>query len=404
MVCLGRRLRLFGIVVPLFGVNSVCAGKLGKLNWDETISSSLEYNTNINTSETDPVDDWTFSTYFNVQGKWAFTKSYQLTYGFGLGYRTHLGNSGVELDNAAIRFLPDTNFDFDMRVSKGLTINVSDSITFNDNATDISVQENDGTLRSNLFSFERLTNRFAVTANWDLNRKNNLQLSIYREDVFPLNDRFDDYRRIQHGVTGSWTHRFNARISGGIQGSLYTTQHDTNFNNESTGYSWGPFTEYAITDNMSVLGGVSWVRTDFDDTGTVSDDSDVNAIEWYVRLNHSFNSKMSYSLEYSVSNDYGYVSNYRHQDLISGLFSWQITRRGQFYVSGAYEWGNDSGGLILDDWERYIITAGYGQPFWRDFEFSTRVQFSSKDSKIADRSYEQFTFYIGIVYHFPKDK
>jgi len=46
------------------------AAKVGAFKWDETITASLEYNSNITTAEEDPIDDIIFQARFAVDGSW----------------------------------------------------------------------------------------------------------------------------------------------------------------------------------------------------------------------------------------------------------------------------------------------------------------------------------------------
>ncbi len=403
-LCLRLALAVFWLHLVMAPISAE-AGKLGPLEWRESISLSMEYNSNINTSETDPVDDFIFQGRFSVSGSWEMTRQLTLSYGFGIGYRRYLGRSGFQLDNAAIRLVPDTTFDFDIRVSDQLTFNVSNSINFLENASDIVVVNPDtGELETNLFSFERVRNRAAVSGVWSVNQRNQLSGEIWRSDVIPLSSRFDDYRRIQQGVTTTWTRSFGPSIRGGLSGSLFETRYRTDLNNSSDGRAWGPFVEWGVTDNLTLKGDIRFTRIGFDRSTQlpgVEDHFDYDAMEWGVSLNHAFNPRMSYTLEYRETSDYGFISNFRELEIASAIFAWKATRTGDAFFSASYEWGKDSGGLAPDDWERLFLAAGYSQPLWTDFEISFRVRWTDKDSRVNGRSYDQFTAYIGLVYTFP---
>lgn len=405
LLCRLRRTVPGLLLSALVCVPGAQAGKVGALKWDETITASLEYNSNITTAEHDPIADLIFQARFAVDGSWEMTQNLVLTYGLGIGYRRYLGNTGFQLDSAAIRLVPDTVFSFDIRVSDQLNFTVSDSVNFMENASDIAVVNREtGEVETNLFSFERVRNRASIDGTWSVNQRNQLGLGVWRTDVIPLSSRFDDYRRIQYGVNGRWTRSFRESLRGGVSGSLYETRYATDFNNDSDGRSWGPFVEWGITENMTFAADMQFVRTGFDRSTAqpgVADDFDYQAVEWGLKLTHAFNPRMSYTLEYRKASDYGYISNYRELDLASAVVAWQATRTGQAYVSVSYEWGDDSGGIAPDYWERWFVAVGYSQPFWKDFEYSVRARWTDKMSRVVGRSYEQYSLYIGLVYHFP---
>lgn len=383
------------------------AGKVGSIAWNESISGSVEYNSNITTSEDDPVEDVVVQARFMVDGSWEMTRQLVLSYGFGIGYRRYIGGSGFGIEKAAIQLVPDTQFDFDIRVSDNLTFTVSDKIEFSEDASGIAVRNREtGEVETDLFSFERINNRAAVSGKWSVNQRNQLSASLWREDVYPLVSRFDDYRRIRHGVDGAWTRSLNASLRIGLQGSLFSTRYVTDLNNDSDGNAWGPFFDWGLTDQMTLAGSLSFVQIGFDRADQqpgIADRFDYQNTEFSLRLDHAFNARMSYRLEYQHTSDYGYIANLRLLDFVRATFAWQATRSGQADFTVMHEWGEDSGGIAPEEWEQLHLSLGYSQPIGRNLELSLRTRWSEKQSRAVRRSYEQLTVYIGLVYHFPRN-
>lgn len=384
---------------------SLQAGKLGALEWEETLSASLEYNTNVNSSEKNPLDDWIFEANFGVAGSWDLTESQKLTYGFGIGYRRYAGNSGFNSrSGAGIHYVPDTSIDLAVRFSDQLNFKISDALSFSENATGIALSStNSDLVETELISFERINNHFEIQGTWDLNRYNSLVGSVWRDDTFPLKSIFRDYRRTTEGVSGQWTHKFNRRTDLGLEGSLFRTRYRSGESNDSHGYRWGPFAQYRFSENFSVNGHVHFNRTWYEQPASPRDYSDnfeFHGVEWGVGAIHAFNRTMTYQVDYKVSNDYSYLANYRRLRTLSLIYSWQTTETLQSFFSASYEWGYDSGGRAPDDWEMLYLATGVSFPFWKSWECSSNIRWTNKNSHVLDRSFEQFVFYISLVYHF----
>jgi hypothetical protein len=405
-----NRLVRIPLAAFLFGFASgvLLAGKIGDLEWEETLMASLEYNSNINSSENEPIDDWIFEASFGISGQWDLTEAQKLNYGFGIGYRRYIGGGGFEIDNAAIRYLPDTSIDLAIRVADNLNFKISDSLTFTENATGIALQPNDSgeaVIETDIISFERITNHFEIEGTWDWNRYNSLVASIYREDTFPLQSRFDAYRRIAEGINGQWIHKLSSRLDTGLQGGVFRMRHRGELKNDSHGYHWGPFANYRLSENFGVNGYLHFSRSWYEEPEEPVDYDDQDSfdgVQWGVGATHSFNRTMAYELNYSVSTDYSYLANFRRVRTLSLVYTWQAANKLQTFASGSYEWGHDSGGRAPDDWEKLYLAAGFSYPFDR-FELSSNVRWTNKNSHVPTRSFDQFIFYISLVYHFGDD-
>ena len=133
---------------------------VGPVRFRFSVTTGIEYNDNINLSETDRQDDIIIRPQFNINAIWPVTQLNTLRLDLGLGYSFYTNHP--ENDTNGVIISPGSQLSFDIFV-QDFRINIHDRFSLEqDPVSEIQL--------SNVADYGRFENTAGVSVLWDLNK------------------------------------------------------------------------------------------------------------------------------------------------------------------------------------------------------------------------------------------
>lgn len=372
--------------------------KAGPLYFDLRGELTVEYNSNINYSSINPIDDVILRPQVTVGAIWEFTELNALALDLGLGYEKYLENS--ELDSLDNFLLLSPESELKLNVSVGnLSLQFFEGLSYSTDAADSVGLDGAGNPVFSLAQYGRFTNRAGVRGYYALNIVD-LTLEAQRRDVIPDTGSFDFRQSREYLFRVNAQRDLAANLAGGVGGSFSDIGYDGDYLNDGTSWSFGPFLEWAISEYVTLSGGVNWVRGTFDRGGANGDTSDLDSLSGSLVVTHELNRYYRHSLQLSRSQDYGFVSNSREVDMAQYRFD--VTPFTDWRFTGNLRWerGRESGGDLRETFDRFGAQLSTRRQLGPRLFVVLSGSYVNKDSIVADRSYDGWKAVCSLTYDF----
>ncbi len=180
---------------------------------------------------------------------------------------------------------------------------------------------------------------------------------------------------------------------------------DQEVNNDGEVFTIGPFVDWKITELIGLYAGIAWNDRDYD-TGALTDgpafgnDEDPSDYTWMVRLSHTANEVFNRQLEWYRSISVGSTANFNEVDGARYTLAYNITPRIRIDGAVGYEENASSGGLINDDFDRWIYGLSTELVLGPRLTADVGYRYIDKNSDAKFQSYEQNQFRIFFKYDF----
>jgi hypothetical protein len=362
---------------------------VGPVRFRVSATMGVEYNDNINFAERNEQEDVILHPQVNLNAIWPITQINTLTLDLGIGYSIYLDHS--EADTNGLLISPATQISFDIFVGD-FRINIHDRPSLQQDP----IAE---PALSNTVDYGRFQNTGGVSVLWDLN-KIVLTLGYDHYTYISTTSDFDYLDRNAEELTGTIQLAVSSTTNIGLESYAVFNYYDQNILNDSTDYSVGAFIESQITNNVRVRVAGGYQMIDFENSGFVSDFSNVS--DYYVNLllTHRLNSFIRQTISAGHENQLGVNSNSIRLNYVRHTISWNIIRNTLLSTEFFYEDANESGGFIDEHLHRYggALTVGY--QLTPHVTLGLRYQYTKKESDVPLRGYEQNRISLDGTYSF----
>lgn len=366
--------------------------RLGPVLVDIVGTFGIEYDDNINTSENNEVSDLILQPGVSFGLNWQISETNELTANLGLEYWYYLDNSDLNRARNQVALSPETELSYRIMIGD-VVFRVFDRIQFSFDTTDSvvidpdtgAVEEQDPEI------FSQYENTGGLQSNWFIG-ENFFRAQLSRTDVWSPDDEFEFVERTEYKAALNAERPLAANFTVGAGASYELLDFDLDVNNDGDVITAGPFFDWKITDVIGLYAGVAWNRWDFDEGATTdnfSDETSTNEVTWNVRLSHAVNEYYDHQLEWYRSQDVSTISNFNRLDGLRYSFSYLVMPRIRLDGSVAYEQNEDSGGLLNDDFDRWILGLGTEVRLGPRFTGELSYSYVDKDSDAQFRSYER---------------
>lgn len=395
------RLTLAALLTYMLSLSELAGfARIGPMELTATARMGVEYNSNINLSERNAKDDIILRPRFDLTGKWQATEFNTLTLRTGIGYEKYIFNPEFDSNRLIIAVAPDTDIEFQVRLTENLTFTVRDSLRFLQDPTDVVGVDQAGNLVLDAFRYQRIENNLVVSLPWEVNMFNTVTFSYNRFDRVALDNLYKDTSRYNQGFNLAWQRELNKNLAVGVQGSVFENRYYRPFNNNSRGWSAGPFFNWMTSEFTQLSGNLSWVVMDFDRGGAVQDNSNVHTLNGGIDFGHTLNQNWAYTIGYSHNTNYGWISNTTTVDRVGLTVLWSGFRRTEITSQLSHEWGRDSGGIAPERYRRWVFATGLGYQLGPRTSFDITYRYTDKNSDQFDRSYIQHMLAFWLSYRF----
>jgi len=343
-----------------------------------SITTGIEYNDNINLSQTNEQSDVIIRPQFNVDAIWPVTQLNTLKLDLGLGYAFYIDHPNADTNGVLIS--PGSQLSFDVFV-QDFRINFHDRFSLQqDPVAELQL--------SNVVDYGRFENTAGVSVLWDLN-KAVLTFGYDHYTYVSTTSAFDYLDRNAEELTASAYFALTTTTGAGLETSAVYNYYDQNVLNDSTTYTVGPFVETQITNYLKLRVSGGYQSINFDGGGLVADSSDLNDYYANVLLSHRINASISQTISAGHEAQLGVNSNFIELNYVRHTATWNIINRTLLTTELFYEDGDDSGGIFGEHIQRYGGALSFGYQFTQHITLGLRYQYTQKQSDQPLRDYKQ---------------
>jgi hypothetical protein len=351
---------------------------VGPVRFRFSVTTGIEYNDNINLSETNKQDDVIIRPQFNINAIWPVTQLNTLRFDLGLGYSFYLNHPNADTNGVIIT--PGSQVSFDIFV-QDFRINLHDRFSLEqDPVSEIQL--------SNVVDYGRFENTAGVSVLWDLN-KAVLTFGYDHYTYISTTDAFSYLDRNAEILTLSAYFALSSTTGAGLEMAAVYDYYNEAVLNNSVSYSVGPFVETQVTNYLKLRASVGYQFINFDDGGFVRDNSDGNDFYANLLLSHRINASISQTLAAGHETQLGVNSNFVALNYVRHTATWNIINHVLLATELFYEDGDDSGGVFSEHIQRYGGAATIGYQLTPHVTLGLRYQYTQKQSDQPLRDYKQ---------------
>jgi hypothetical protein len=287
---------------------------LGPVHFGVAAGFGVEFNDNINLAPSgQQASDIILRPSVTVDSSYAFSELNALRFSLGISYAAYLNHSNYD----TILISPNSILAFTMHVGP-VAITLRDRFSYQEDPFDEPVL-------SGVAIYRRLENQVGVQADWAIN------------DALVLTGGYDHYNlwtydaefaSLQHSVDTFFvkpSYQIAPAVKVGIDASASIVTFSENIQNNGDNYMVGPFVDIGLTQNTHIYAEGGYQLFEFDQTGTILDNSNANT--WYARvdIDNRLSEAFSQRLSFTKSAEVGFGSNFYDLYHLEYAIDWKIT-------------------------------------------------------------------------------
>ena len=368
---------------------------LGPIRFRVSATVGVEYNDNITYADVMTQDDVIIRPNLTLDAIWPLTQLNTLRLDLGIGYNFYLDHS--ENNTNAILIAPNSQIAFDIFVGD-FRINIHDRMSLQQDPIAEAAL-------SNVADYGRFENTAGVSVLWDLN-KALVDFGYDHYNFVSTTNQFDYLDRNAEIVFGSIDFLVTPTIGLGPEATAVFTNYNQNVLNDNDDYSVGGFLEAQITNNLRVrvAGGYQWIDFDgntVDFFGLMAPDRKTSS-DYYanILIGHRINSAIRQSLSAGHENQLGVNSNYITLNYVRHTLTLNVIRGTLLSTEFFFEDADESGGFIHEHFQRLGGAVALGYQLTPHITLGVRYQYTTKDSDVALRDYNQNRVSVDGTYSF----
>jgi len=357
---------------------------VGPIRFRVSATVGVEYNDNISYADVNEQDDFIIRPNVTIDAIWPVTQLNTLRLDLGIGYAFYLDHS--ENNTNGVLIAPNSQIAFDIFIGD-FRINIHDRM---------SLQQDpiaEGAL-SNVADYGRFENTAGISVLWDLNQA----LVVVGYDHYNFvstTNQFDYLDRNAEIVYGSVDFLLTPTIGLGPEANAVFTRYDQMVLNDNEDYSIGGFLEAQITNNLRVrvAGGYQWMdfdRSTVDFFGFIAPDRGHDR-DYYanILIGHRLNAAIRQTLSAGHESQLGVNSNFIQLNYVRHTLTLNLIRGTLLSTEFFYEDADESGGFLDEHFHRLGGAIALGYQLTRHVTLGVRYQYTTKDSDVPLRDYDQ---------------
>lgn len=374
-------------VLPESMTGGGSSGRGGTTTFNTSIYGGLEYNDNVTLSSS---GSGGLAARFGVTSgvKYPVSANNQLSFDMSLERLLYLtGPSGkAGYDN----ILPGTNTTF--------TVFIGSVRVRNFLSAELTEDPVNSPVINNTARFGRFNGRIGTQIDWDMN-------SVIWQAIVSagrqlatqsVNDQIDFW---QYAAALRCVVPMGPATSVGVSTSYAITNYDLAIQNDSTTRSLGAFGLFALSKNITLEPAVGMQWTDYDDSGTIADQTDYSGVYGSLQLSHQLNRKLSYTVSLKHDMDEGYGTNFYQTTEASLAVRLKMVNKWELVGTGSYQWIDESG-PTGESAERILLMLEGRRPLGRKVDGNVGIAHYEKFSDQVGKDYVQNRIYFSLRYTF----
>lgn len=372
----------------------------GPVTYNLGAGLDLEFNDNVFQTKDSQESDLVLRPQANLTAFWGITDLNTLSFNLTAGYGYYLNNNDLSDFFLNTGFAPGSQIDLQI-FAGDFVITIYDKLAYNSSPLQI-VQSGEGGKGQRVVTtsdYGRLLNTIGLDVLWDLNDLV-LVAGCSRFNYWSLGDSVQTQDRVTDQISAAARFSFSPALAAGAEGSMSWTSYSEDFQNDSAGYSIGPFIEWQPTDRtrLRLMGGLQ--SSDFDEGGLNGDQEDLSS--WYgaVQASQRLTDWFSHTLEIGREAGLGTNTNFSSVRYIRHRGVWDVIRNWDLTTELSYEKSEDSPGLFAADTNTLVGAVSLGRMIANKLKMVISYQHTSADSTDDLQTYEQNLLRLSLYYNY----
>ena len=308
-------------------------------------SLGLDWNDNVNTSQTGSQSDFILRPMLQLNASYPLTAYNLLNVSIGLGYDKYFENDEL----SGFRLTTGSEVAFDIFI-KDFRFDLHDRFQYTQDTASQGGVAGTG-------SYGSFENTVGLNTTWDLQDLTltlsyDHQNSISSSDQFSYTDRATEFFVARAGL------RLHPTLTAGLEGTVSFTVYDQHVLNDNTGYSAGVYADWQPGPYLHIQPRLGYTIYDFQQTSLVTPAEDLDA--WYIDLmiTHQPTDTVSYSLNLGHEIRLGIQSDAIEAWYLRPSITWNLMKDLTFGTTLFYEHGNE--GQLVNSVNTSEIYDWYG--------------------------------------------
>ena len=361
---------------------------------------SLQWNDNINATETDKQSDFIVLPTLGIVMSYPLTKQNLLQLNVTAGYNEYLNHP--HLSSWYLQAGSGLSFNFYI---KDILFNLHDNFSYVQNTTAYATVAGTGT-------FGTFENTAGLFGEWSL-RDIQFTLGYDHINTLATTGQFNNTDSSTESIYGRAGYTWNSKLTTGVEGTFSYMGYNQNVLNNNTMYSAGVYGDWQPDKFLHVEPRVGYTIAVFQQTSQQLQTANLSS--WYADLNisHQITKQLSYSIDGGHNIAAGVQSDANEYWYANANVTWNFIRGFSFQPSVFYQHGNQGigstvlpagdGNLVLlqqnEIYNWYGGQIGFSYAITKRFTASINYQITQRTSSIPDRGYTENVIGIQLTYH-----
>lgn len=372
--------------------------RAGPVYFDLAAHLGFEYNSNINGSGSNAIEDFIISPGISLGSRWRVSDYNSISINLGLFYQWYINHPELSSINNFVNISPDTKLAFTFFV-ENVEIELFDRISYSIDATDVLAPAGSGMTQANTLRYGRFINIAGINVEADFNDVI-LFASFSRTDILPTSSAFDYTERATYTFSTGPRFLISPQLTAGFTGGFTYTDYETDFNNDSWTYFVGPMVVWQASPLLNVQANMNYTWYDVIQNGTNGDTSTPSGIQSNVVITHRLSNRYQHSFRYSRIIQNGYISNATTIETFGYAASYQLSRRLVPNIAFTYDQGFDSGGVPAERYDRFLVRFGFDYRHSRHISSNFGYIWTHRNSNLPDRTFTRHQVILDFRYDF----
>ncbi|MGO8764087.1 MAG: hypothetical protein ACLQSR_03005 [Limisphaerales bacterium] len=371
--------------------------KSGDFRMLVTPSLSLQWNDNINCTQTNLESDLIVLPTVGVIMSYPLTEQNLLQLNLTMGYSDYVFHP----DLSSYYLESGSGLSFNMYIKK-ILINLHDQFSYTENAS-----QNAQVAGTGLYG--AFVNSIGLSANWNL-EKIVFTLGYDHQNNLSTSSQFNDTDSSVESGYVQTGYQWNSRLTTGVEVTAAYTSYAQEILNDNTVYSAGVYGDWHPDAFIHVQPRIGYTIDEFQQT---SQDIQNSAIKsWYADLNigHQISQSVSYTLDVGHQVSPGVQSSATEDWYVNSGVTWKAFEGLTLSPSFSYQHGDQGAGAApigmqnnnlvfseIYDW--YSASLGLSHRITRRLDMSVSYQITDRSSSISNRGYLQNVVGLVLTYH-----
>ncbi len=362
---------------------------VGPVRFNVAAGVGIEFNDNITYSETNRESDVILRPSLNLDSTVKLSELNTLRFSIGVSYAKYFQHP--EFDTRGILLSPNSELAFSVHISD-VIITIRDRVSYQEDPYTFS-------LLSNVATYRRWQNLVGVNLQWAINPSVDLSGGYEHYNLWTSQEQFKSLENSIDTVYLRPSVKITPAFTLGLNASASLVNYSQSIQNNGQGYMLGPFVNLQLTDNTSAYLEGGYQLLNFDDNGTIGDNS--NSSSWYLKssIQNQLSDVLSHHLGFSKTAELGYGTNFYTLYHLEYGASWKFAPDWVLSPAAFYE-NYKTSGTDSESANRLGLAVGLRYVLTPSVTLTLDYRFLTQDANAVGADYYQNSVLLGLFYNF----